>query len=105
MITASIKFCNNMINALPAGDGISDTLSPATIVTGRVAPNVANLQLHFGDFVQLQMAKWTTTPPTPCAHATSIASPFTPLAPPKACIILWISTQANDDMVSNRLGA
>ena len=55
MITAGIGFCNNMINALPAGDGISDTLSSATIVTGRAAPNVANLQLNFGDFVQLQM--------------------------------------------------
>ena len=55
MITAGIEFCNDMINALPVGDGISDTLSPATIVTGRAAPNVANLQLNFGKFVQQQM--------------------------------------------------
>ena len=45
MITAGINFCIDMINALPAGDGISDTLSPATIVTGCEPPNVANLQL------------------------------------------------------------
>ena len=44
-----------MINALPAGDGMSDTLSPATIVTGCELPNVSNLQLKFGDYVQLQM--------------------------------------------------
>ena len=50
-----INFCIDMINALTAGDGISDTLSPATIVTGREPPNVANLQLNFGDYVQLQM--------------------------------------------------
>ena len=55
MITAGIDFCNDMINALLAGDGISDTPSPATIVTGRAPPNVANLQLNFGDYVQLQM--------------------------------------------------
>ena len=55
MITAGVEFCNNMINALLAGDGFSDTLSPVMIVTGPVVPNVANLQLNFGDFVQLQM--------------------------------------------------
>ena len=44
-----------MANALPAGDGISDTLGAATIVTGRETPNVAILQLNFGDYVQLQM--------------------------------------------------
>ena len=55
MITTGIAFCIDMINALPAGDGISDTLSPATIVTGHEPPNVENLQLNFGDYVQLQM--------------------------------------------------
>ena len=34
MITAGVAFCVDMVNALPAGDGVSDTLSPATIVTG-----------------------------------------------------------------------
>ena len=43
MITTGIAFCIDMINTLPAGDGISNTLSPATIVTGREPPNVANL--------------------------------------------------------------
>ena len=55
MITAGINFCIDMINALPASNGISDTLSPATIVTGHEPPNVVNLQLNFGDYVQLQM--------------------------------------------------
>ena len=41
MITAGVKFCNAIVNALPAGVGISDTLSPATIVTGREPPNIA----------------------------------------------------------------
>ena len=55
MITTGVDFCNDMLHALPAGDGIPDTLSPTTIVTGREPPNVANLQLHFGDYEQLQM--------------------------------------------------
>ena len=55
MITAGVNFCIDMINALPAGDGISGTLSPATIVTGREPPNAANLQLNVGYYVQLQM--------------------------------------------------
>ena len=55
MITTGIAFCIDMVNALPADDGISNTLSPATIVTGRESPNVAALQLNFGDYVQLQM--------------------------------------------------
>ena len=55
MITTGVAFCIDMVNAPPAGDGISDTLNPATIVTGRELPNVANLQLSFGDYVQLQM--------------------------------------------------
>ena len=55
MITAGVDFCNEMVNTLPADDGISDTLSPATIVTRRAPPNVVNLQLNFGDYVQLQM--------------------------------------------------
>ena len=55
MITAGVNFCIDMMNALPAGDGISDTLSPVTFVTGCEPPNVANLQLNFGDYVQLQI--------------------------------------------------
>ena len=55
MITAGIAFCIDMINTLPAGDGISNTLSPVTIVTGHEPPNVEILQLNFGDYVQLQM--------------------------------------------------
>ena len=53
MVTAGVEFCSNIINALPAGDDSSDTLSPTTIFTGRAVPNIANLQLNFGDFVQL----------------------------------------------------
>ena len=37
MITDGIDFCNDMINDLPTGVGIPDTLSPTTIVTGRLA--------------------------------------------------------------------
>ena len=55
MLTAGVNFCNNLVNALPAGDGISDTLSPATIVSGCKPPNIANLRVDFGYYVQLQM--------------------------------------------------
>ena len=33
MITVGVNFSNDMVNALPAGDGISDTISPTMIVT------------------------------------------------------------------------
>ena len=54
MIIAGVNFCIDMINALLAGDGISDMLSPAMVVTGREPPNVANLQLNFGDYAHLK---------------------------------------------------
>ena len=72
MITAGVTFCVDMINALPASDGISDTLSPATIVTGCEPPNVADLQLNFGDYVQLQIHNNPTNTMPPC-HIDCIA--------------------------------
>ena len=57
MTTAGVEFCNDMINSLPAGDSISTFISPATILTGCAPPDMANLQLKFGDYVQLQIDK------------------------------------------------
>ena len=102
MITACMNFCVDMINALPDGDGISDTLSPATIMTGHKPPNVANLQLNVGDYVQLQMDNNPTK--TMCPR-TLITSLFTPLAPHKERIVLWIITWVNTGMVESGLSA
>ena len=72
MITAGVNFCIDMINDLPAGNGISDTLSPTTIVTDQEPPSLANLQLNFGDYVQLQMDNNTTNTMRP-RHLDCIA--------------------------------
>ena len=41
------------INMLPHPDGVSPTLSPATIITGQPKPDFRNLQLEFGTYVQV----------------------------------------------------
>jgi hypothetical protein len=40
-------------NMLPHADGISDTMSPATIVTGLPKPNFNTMTLEFGSYVQV----------------------------------------------------
>jgi len=41
------------LNQFPAQNGISDTLSPLTILTGRPNPNYNDLKLEFGSYVQV----------------------------------------------------
>ena len=53
MITAAAEIANTMLNDVPAFDGVSSTISPATIITGRPPTNLAHLHLNFGDYVHL----------------------------------------------------
>ena len=59
MVTAAAEFANTMLNDVQAFDGVSSTISPATIITGRPPTNLAHLRLNFGDYVHLTVE----TPP------------------------------------------
>jgi len=41
------------LNQFPAQNGISDTLSPLTILTGRPNPDYNDLKLEFGSYAQV----------------------------------------------------
>jgi hypothetical protein len=51
MIKGAVRFAVKALNQFPAEDGISDVLSPVTIVTGLPAPDYNHLQLDFGEYV------------------------------------------------------
>ena len=52
MIIALVYSANMWLNAFPAADGVSDTLSPRTIVTGRTIDYHRHCRLEFGEYVQ-----------------------------------------------------
>jgi hypothetical protein len=53
MVRELITFAARTINMVPSHDGVSDTLSPDTIVTGRPKPDYATMKLEFGTYVQV----------------------------------------------------
>ena len=53
MVTAATEIANTMLNNVPAFDGVSSTISSATIITSRPPTNLAHLHLNFGDYVHL----------------------------------------------------
>jgi hypothetical protein len=53
MIRELVKHSVNCLNQLPATDGLSDTMSPTTILTGKPNPNYNHLLLEFGTYVQI----------------------------------------------------
>jgi len=53
MIQALVYHAAKSVNQFPAKNGISDTLSPLTIMTGRANPNYNDLKLEFGSYVQV----------------------------------------------------
>ena len=55
MVIAGLEFITASINNIPAGDGISSSLSPATIATGVRPPNLAHFKLSFRDYVELHV--------------------------------------------------
>ena len=53
MIQALVYHAAKGLNQFPAKDGICDTLSPLTIMTGRANPDYNDLKLEFGLYVQV----------------------------------------------------
>jgi hypothetical protein len=53
MIQALVYHAAKGLNQFPAKNGISDTLSPLTIMTGRANPDYNELKLEFGWYVQV----------------------------------------------------
>ena len=52
MVKEGVRFVLKGRNQFPADDGISETLSPATIVTGAGAPDYAKMAIEFGSYVK-----------------------------------------------------
>ena len=53
MIKELVTFAAHSNNMLPSSDGISDTLSPATIVTGSPKDDYRSMKLEIGSYVQV----------------------------------------------------
>lgn len=55
MVIGAIDLATTCANAFPIDSGISDSLSPSTVVTGRQPLNFNNLKVTFGTFVQIHL--------------------------------------------------
>ena len=53
MVHGLVEFATRTINMLPSSDGVSDTMSPETIVTGRPKMDYRSMKLEFGTYVQV----------------------------------------------------
>jgi hypothetical protein len=53
LVREAVKHIVTCLNQLPAVDGISDTLDPLTIMTGKPNPDFAKMRLEFGSNVQI----------------------------------------------------
>jgi hypothetical protein len=53
MVKELVSMATRVTNMLPHNDGISDTLSPATIITGLPKPDFNTMTLEFGSYVQV----------------------------------------------------
>jgi hypothetical protein len=65
MIQAFVYHAAKGLNQFPAKNGISDTLSPLTIMTGRANPDYNDLKLEFGSYVQVFEDNTPATLPPP----------------------------------------
>jgi hypothetical protein len=52
-LQCAIVDVNRLLNIVPAADGMSSTLSPATIITGQPRPDFTKLSLEFGSYIQV----------------------------------------------------
>jgi hypothetical protein len=50
MIKGVVRFAVKSLNQFPAEDGISDVISPTSIMTGVAAPNYNHFKLEFGEY-------------------------------------------------------
>jgi hypothetical protein len=53
MMRAAIENANKVLNLFPAKNGVSDTMSPLTIMTGRPTPNCNDIKIEFGAYAQV----------------------------------------------------
>jgi hypothetical protein len=53
MVREIVKHSVTCLNQLPATDGVSNTLSPLTIMTGKPNPDFNTMRLEFGSYVQI----------------------------------------------------
>jgi hypothetical protein len=53
MVKALVAFATRAINSFPHADGVSPTLSPDTIITGRPKPDYRDMKLEFGTYVEV----------------------------------------------------
>jgi hypothetical protein len=53
MMRAAIENANKTLNQFPAKNGLSDTLSPLTIMTGRPTPDYNDMKIEFGPYAQV----------------------------------------------------
>jgi hypothetical protein len=53
MVNELVKHSVTCLNQIPADDGVSDTLSPNTIMTGKPNPDYNYMTLEFGMYVQV----------------------------------------------------
>jgi hypothetical protein len=53
MMRSTIEGANRSLNQLPAQNGVSDTLSPLTIMTGRPNPNYNDMKIDFGAYAHV----------------------------------------------------
>ena len=61
LIHGLVEYSTRTLNDFPYRNGVSKTLSPNTIVTGRPAPDYNDLKLEFGSYVMLT-DRTTNTP-------------------------------------------
>ncbi|GAX21402.1 hypothetical protein FisN_28Lu124 [Fistulifera solaris] len=52
MLVELVYFCIYWLNSFPPKDGVSDTISPRTLLTGQHVDYTAHCQLEFGEYVQ-----------------------------------------------------
>jgi hypothetical protein len=53
MVREIVKHSVTCLNQLPADDGLSETLRPLTIMTGKSNPDYNTLRIEFGSYVQI----------------------------------------------------
>jgi hypothetical protein len=53
MVREIVNHSGTCLNQLPADDGVSDILSPNTIMTGKPNPDYNLMALEFGSYVQI----------------------------------------------------
>ena len=61
LIHGLVEYATRTLNDFPYRHGVSQSLSPNTIVTGRPPPDYNDLRLEFGSYVML--TDWTTNTP------------------------------------------